>query len=231
MNYFFAIFLTAKVIAAAEPSQSDVYSLSDSGFNDDYSLSDSRFKLRRNATWHKYLPECWARDLIDDEAHEVFDKIIDKFLFDHVLTKERYADVVGLDDSPETTVESFEDEITEVAYLGDENNEDWFGNNLRAVGSCRNTNFGFKGLDHNGKICLTNARLEIEGKFRVLGNTIKSYRYGVSGSDFKAKLVGVNVPGGSIKAELFASVRDLSAKVCMEFKSWWGSKSRKCFGL
>merc|ERR1711983_584381 len=41
----------------------------------------------------------------------------------------------------------------------------------------------------------------------------------------------VPLPGGSLKTELSASWKKLQAKICTTFKSWWGSKSSKCFVL
>jgi len=228
MNYFFAIFLTAKVIAAAEPSLSDVYALSDSRFesdslSDDYSLSDSRFKLRRNATWHKFLPNCWGKDLDDDEAHEVFDKIIKNFVLDHVLTKDRFKKMNDLDsseDSPEET-------ITEISVAA---NDEWFENNLRqSRRECNPMNCGWYGVTHSGSACQENGRITVEGKIKVLGATIKSYS-GSFPSGERSLHGSIHVPGGKVKTYLYVDVRQNVVKICVKFDPWWGKDKKSCTG-
>ena len=234
MNYFFAIFLTAKVIAAAEPSLSDVYSLSDSGFksepslSDDYSLSDSRFKLRRNATWHKFLPQCWGKELDDDEAHEVFDKIIKNFVLDHVLTKDRFKKMNDLDsseDSPEDTTET----ITEISVAA---NDDWFGNNLRQVSrrECNPMNADFYGVSHRGSACQQSGRITVEGKVKVLGVTVTRYSESFSRAGGVDLHRLIHVPGGKVKTKLYADVRENWVKICVTFDPWWGKDKKACTG-
>lgn len=233
MNYFFAIFLTAKVIAAAEPSLSDVYSLSDSGFesepslSDDYSLSDSRFKLRRNATWHKFLPQCWGKELDDDEAHEVFDKIIENFVLDHVLTKDRFKKMNDLDsseDSPEDTTET----ITEISVAA---NDDWFGNNLRESRSaCIPVNADFYAASHRGNACLSSGGITVRGKVKVLGITVTNYSRSFRANGSVNLGGSIHVPGGKVKTKLYADVRRPSVKVCVTFDPWWGRDKKACTG-
>merc|ERR1719464_1409780 len=116
MNFFLAVFFTAQVIAASElyvtETERDVNYQSDSELNP---------VLLGKKPWHEYLPKCWAKDLVDDEAHEVFDKIVQNFLFDHVLTKELYAKILSGDVEDDVDEDEFDDEsdentIKSVAY-------------------------------------------------------------------------------------------------------------------